>query len=33
MSTVKKAGRPLIKMIDKFDIRIVNKEPEICKGL
>ena len=33
MSTVKKGGRQLIKMIDKYDMKIVNEEQEICKGL
>ena len=33
MSTVTKWGRQLIKMIDKYDMKTVNKEQEICKGL
>ena len=33
MSTVAKQGRQLIKLIDKYDIKTVNKEQEICKGL
>ena len=33
MSTVTKGGRQLIKMIDKYDMKIVNEEQEICKGL
>ena len=33
MSTVTKGGRQLLKMIDKYDMKIVNEEQEICKGL
>ena len=33
MSTVTKGGRQLLKMIDKYDMKIVNEEEEICKGL
>ena len=33
MSTVTKGGRQLTKMIDKYDMKIVNEEQEICKGL
>ena len=33
MPTVTKGGRQLIKMIDKCDMKLVNKEDEICKGL
>ena len=33
MSAVTKAGRRLIKMIDKHDMKIVNEEQGICKGL
>ena len=33
MPTVTKGGRQLIKMIDKCDMKLVNKEEEICKGL
>ena len=31
MSKVTKGGRQLIKMIDKYDMKIVNEEEEICK--
>ena len=33
MSTVTKGGRQLIKMIDKYDMKLVNEKEEICKGL
>ena len=33
MSKVTKGGRQLIKIIDKYDKKLVNKEQEICKGL
>ena len=33
MSAVTKRGRLLIKMIDKYDMKLVNEEQEICKGL
>ena len=33
MSTVAKWGRQLIKMIDKYNMKILNEEQEICKGL
>ena len=33
MLIVTKAGRQLLKMIDKYDMKIVNEEQEICKGL
>ena len=33
MPTVKKGGRQLIKMIDKFEMKLVNEKEEICKGL
>ena len=33
MSTVTKGERQLIKMSDKCDMKIVNKEQEIYKGL
>ena len=33
MSTVTKGGRQLLKMIDKYDMKIVNEEQEICKAL
>ena len=33
MSTVTKGGRQLLKMIDKYYMKIVNKEQEICEGL
>ena len=33
MPTVRKGGRQLIKMIDKYDMKQLNKEEEICKGL
>ena len=33
MSTVTKGGRQLLKIIDKYDMKIVNEEEEICKGL
>ena len=31
MSTVTKGGRQSVKMIDKHDMKIVNREPQICK--
>ena len=33
MSIVAKEGRQLMKMIDKYDVKILNEEQEICKGL
>ena len=33
MSAVTKGGRKLIKMIDKYNMKLVNEEEEICKGL
>ena len=33
MPAVTKGGRQLIKMIDKCDMKLVNEEEEICKGL
>ena len=33
MSTVTKGGRELLKMIDKYDMKAVNEEKEICKRL
>ena len=33
MSTVTEGGRKLIKMIDKYDMKLINEEEEICKGL
>ena len=33
MSAVTKRGRLLNKMIDKYDMKLVNEEQEICKGL
>ena len=33
MSTVTKGGRQSVKMIYKYDMKIVNREQEICKGL
>ena len=33
MQTVRKGGRQLIKMIDKFEMKLVNEKGEICKGL
>ena len=33
MSTVTKGGRQLIKMIDKYDMKIVNEKQGIYKGL
>ena len=32
MSKVTKGGRQLIKTIDKYDKKLVNKEQGICKG-
>ena len=33
MSTVTKGGRELLKMIDKYDMKAINEEKEICKRL
>ena len=33
MSTVAKGGRQLIKIIDKYNVKILNEKQEICKGL
>ena len=33
MPTITKGGRQLIKMIDKCEMKFVNEEEELCKGL
>ena len=33
MPTVTKGGRQLIKMIDKFEMKLVKEKEEICEGL